>query len=124
MKDYKQKIEDLIEDCNLVIKDTLMFPENLGGQFKLKLGDNFCCLIFEEGDNSHLIFTSVSKSEPNDDINLQSFYNKCYWSIFRSLFLTIDHVIPADEINSISGMAFLNFSTLAFEGLKKLNSNK
>jgi len=126
MKDYKKKIEDLVEELNLVISDPMVFPEQRGNRFELTIDDGIVSengadvdyieghLRFIDGDKNHAVMRLRGRGSLD-------FYRDFYLRAFRALFLTIDYVIPADEVNGTPQMAFLNFKTLATEGLKSLN---
>jgi len=129
MKDYKQKIEDLVEELNLVISDSRVFPEQRGNRFELTIIDGIVYengtyvdyieghLRFIDGDKKHVVMRLSGRASLD-------FYHEFYFRIFRALFLTVDYIMPADELNGTPQMAFLSFKTLATEGLKSLTSNK
>jgi len=124
---YKEKIEELVNDCNLVLSDRIFLPTPTGKleltfqDAMIKEGDQdvdcmICNLSFIDKDKKHTIMNYSSSVGPDE-----YFYRQCYFRIFRALFLTIDFVPKPENINGNEQMSFLNFRTLAFEGLKQLN---
>lgn len=117
---YKEKTEEFIKDLNLLLSDTILFPEYNGGKFVLKFNIQdrkaTCDLIFEENDLIHSIMHKTCVWPDNDSVDLESFYKQCYWQVLRYLLFSEDYV--NNKENGYPNV--LSLKTLAYTGLDKL----
>ncbi len=122
MNHYKEKTEEFIKDLNIIISDPMLFPERKSVvKFILEFSNGMidekdavkCYFGFREDEVKHEI---MSTSQTGGD--LDSFYHRCYWQIFRNVLFTEDSVFEASVEFNMPRKVFLSFKTLAYKGLK------
>lgn len=125
MKDYKEKLQEFIDDLNYLLNGGFYETKWRGGKYVLSFTENnlgaVCTLEFKEKQDTLPLFYFKTDAGYDIEGGFNSFYQRCYISIFRMIMCGVD-VGFGDLIDPIHNrpIYYLSFNTLAKEGLKQL----
>lgn len=113
----KEKLEDFVQDLNLIMQDDKLFSVIREGRFVLVTKEEndsvYINLSFKDSDLIHPIYVK-KETGVADEI-----YTQAYMVIFKTAFLTMDYVgMAKDKDDKV--INFLSFKTILTKGLDKL----
>jgi hypothetical protein len=129
--DYKNKIEELIKDMNVLCADGYLFPDKTFGFFELKINDQnkigvVLDLVYKEDDLIYVVlhktisfYDGVDEDRKKEEINY--FYRISYFELLRNSLLLKDSI---DLFKDSPGNNVLSFQTLLASGLEKIRNLK